>query len=140
MGADHTSGYAVATNIIKVGGDIYPLNAEGQVELSRNLQITTAAIDSTGMCLFIAFVIMDQPEIFDALVDMINSFYGLKMTANDLTELGKSVLKTEWNFNARVGFTSKHDRLPEFMKKESLPPHNIKFLVKDEELDQVLNF
>jgi aldehyde:ferredoxin oxidoreductase len=38
------------------------LKPEGQVELSRNLQIATAAIDSTGMCLFIAFAILDQPE------------------------------------------------------------------------------
>ncbi|MGB9081852.1 MAG: aldehyde ferredoxin oxidoreductase C-terminal domain-containing protein, partial [Desulfuromonadaceae bacterium] len=34
MGADHTAGYAVATNILKIGGDVDPLKAEGQVELS----------------------------------------------------------------------------------------------------------
>ena len=33
MGADHTAGYAVATNIMKVGGDVDPLKPEGQVEL-----------------------------------------------------------------------------------------------------------
>ena len=49
MGADHTSGYAVATNILKCGGFVDPLKKEGNVELSRNLQIATAAIDSTGM-------------------------------------------------------------------------------------------
>ena len=32
MGADHTAGYAVATNIMKVGGDVDPLKPEGQVE------------------------------------------------------------------------------------------------------------
>jgi len=61
MGADHTAGYAVATNILKVGGYVDPLSKEGQVELSRNLQIATAAIDSTGMCLFIAFAIWTSP-------------------------------------------------------------------------------
>ena len=65
-GADHTAGYAIATNILKVGGFVDPLKPEGQVELSRNLQIATAAIDSTGMCLFIAFAIMDQPDTFQA--------------------------------------------------------------------------
>ncbi len=63
-----------ATNILKVGGDVDPLTPEGQVELSRNLQIATAAIDSTGMCLFIAFAIRDQPETFQALLDMLNAF------------------------------------------------------------------
>ena len=35
MGADHTAGYAVATNILGVGGSVDPLKPEGQVELSR---------------------------------------------------------------------------------------------------------
>jgi aldehyde:ferredoxin oxidoreductase len=140
MGADHTAGYAVATNIMKVGGDVDPLQPEGQVELSRNLQIATAAVDSTGMCLFIAFAIMDQPETFQALLDLINSFYGLSLTADDVTELGKSVLKNEREFNIKAGLTAQHDRLPEFFKNESLPPHNITFEVKDEDLDQVFNW
>ena len=95
QGADHTAGYAVATNIMKVGGFVDPLKPEGQVELSRNLQIATAAIDSTGMCLFIAFAIMDQPETFQALLDLINAFYGLSLDADDVTALGKSILKNE---------------------------------------------
>jgi aldehyde:ferredoxin oxidoreductase len=140
MGADHTAGYAVATNILGVGGKVDPLKPEGQAELSRNLQITTAAVDSTGMCLFIAFAAMDQPETFQALIDTINAFYGLKLTGNDVTELGKSVLKKERDFNAAAGFTSKHDRLPDFFKKEPLPPHNITFKVTDKDLDSVFNW
>jgi len=140
MGADHTAGYAVATNIMKVGGYVDPLNPEGQVELSRNLQIATAAIDSTGMCLFIAFAIMDQPETFQALIDMLNAFYGLSMTADDVTDLGKKVLKMERDFNAGAGFTAKHDRLPDYFMKEPLPPHNITFQVKDADLDRVFDW
>src|SRR4030043_499850 len=64
MGGDHTAGYAVATNIMKVGGYVDPLKPEGQIELSRNLQITTAAVDATGMGLFIAFAVLDQPQTF----------------------------------------------------------------------------
>ena len=140
MGADHTAGYAVATNILGVGGKVDPLTPEGQVELSRNLQIATAAVDSTGMCLFIAFAVLDQPETFQALIDMINAFYGMELTADGVAELGKSVLKTERDFNTRAGFTSKQDRLPEYFIKEELPPHNVTFKVKDEELDQLFNW
>ena len=140
MGADHTAGYAVATNILGVGGKVDPLTPEGQVELSRNLQIATAAVDSTGMCLFIAFAVLDQPETFQALIDMINAFYGGELTADGVAELGKSVLKTERDFNAQAGFTSKQDRLPEYFIKEKLPPHDVTFKVKDEELDQVFNW
>jgi len=141
MGADHTAAYAVTANVLKVGGYVDPLKPEGQVELSRNLQIATAAAtDSTGMCLFIAFAILDQPETFQALIDMINAFYGLSMTADDVAELGKSILKNERDFNTRAGFTAEHDRLPEFFKKELLPPHNITFQVKDEDLDTLFNW
>jgi len=140
MGADHTAGYAVATNILGVGGSVDPLKPEGQAELSRNLQIATAAIDSTGMCLFIAFAILDQEDTLQALIDLLKTFSGQILTADDFTALGKSVLKKERDFNTRAGFTSKHDRLPEYFKKEALPPHNITFKVEDEELDQVFNW
>lgn len=140
MGADHTAGYAVAANILNVGGSVDPLKPEGQIDLSRNLQIATAAVDSTGMCLFVAFAVLDQPETFQALIDMINAFYGLNLTADGVAELGKSVLKNERTFNALAGFTSSHDRLPEFFKIQALPPHNVTFAVKDEALDTVFNW
>jgi len=140
QGADHTAGYAVATNIMKVGGDVDPLKPEGQVELSRNLQIATTAIDSTGMCLFVAFPILDQPETFQALIDMLSAFYGVEMTADDVVALGKKVLSLEREFNKGAGFGPADDRLPRFFKTEKLPPHNITFQVADEELDQLYNW
>ena len=140
MGADHTAGYAVATNILKVGGDVDPLSSEGQAELSQNLQIATAAVDSTGMCLFIAFAVLDQPETFQALIDLINACYGLSLTADDVAALGKSVLEKERDFNARAGFTAEDDRLPRYFSREKLPPHNVTFDVPDEELDKVFTW
>ncbi|HTY20753.1 MAG TPA: aldehyde ferredoxin oxidoreductase C-terminal domain-containing protein [Geobacteraceae bacterium] len=140
QGADHTAGYAIATNILKVGGDVDPLKPEGQVDLSRNLQIATAFIDSTGMCLFIAFAIMDQPETFQALLDMFNAFYGIEMTGDDVVALGKKVLSIERDFNKRAGFTAQHDRLPRYFYTEPVAPHNLTFKVTDEELDEVFNW
>jgi len=110
------------------------------MELSRNLQIATAAIDSTGMCLFIAFAILDQPETFQALLDLINSFCGLQMTADDVAEYGKKVLKMERDFNMKAGFTKEADRLPGFFKTQAVPPHNVVFDVPDEDLDRVFNW
>ena len=69
------------------------------------------------MCLFIAFAVLDQPETFQALIDMINAFYGLNLTADDVTALGKSVLKNERDFNAAAGFTGHMTACRIFSKK-----------------------
>lgn len=140
MGADHTSGYAIATNILKVGGYVDPLKPEGQVDLSRNLQIATAAVDATGLCLFVAFAVLDKPEAFEAIYEMINALYGLKLGPNEVTELGKKILKIEREFNKAAGFNEADDRLPEFFLEEKLPPHQAIFTVKAKDLDAVFNF
>jgi aldehyde:ferredoxin oxidoreductase len=140
MGADHTAGYAVATNILNIGGSVDPLSKEGQVELSRNLQIATAAIDSTGMCLFIAFAALDDPACLPALIDLINARFGLSLTGDDVTNLGKSILKTEHAFNQAAGFNNADDRLPEFFYLEPLPPHNLVVDFTGAEIDSFWDF
>ncbi|QSV45752.1 aldehyde ferredoxin oxidoreductase family protein [Geobacter benzoatilyticus] len=140
MGADHTAGYTIATNILNVGGFVDPLKKDGQVELSRNLQIATAAVDSTGMCIFVAFPALDIPECLPALIDMINARYDINLTGEDVTNLGKYILKTERQFNIDAGFTKEHDRLPEFFKTEPVAPHNAIWDFTDEEIDEFWNF
>lgn len=140
MGADHTAGYTITTNILNVGGFVDPLKKDGQVELSRALQIATAAIDSTGMCIFVAFPALDIPECLPALVDMINARFGISLTGDDVTALGKYVLKTEHRFNIAAGFNNAHDRLPEFFNTEPIPPHNLVWDFTDEEIDEFWNF
>ncbi len=140
QGADHTIGYTIATNILKCGGFVDPLKKDGQVELSRNLQIATAAIDSTGLCIFVAFAVLDDPVALPAIVDMLNARFGISLTADDVTALGTSVLKTERAFNQAAGFTSAHDRLPEFFVTEPVPPHNAVWDFSNEEIDEFWNF
>ncbi|MFW2368601.1 MAG: aldehyde ferredoxin oxidoreductase family protein [Desulforhopalus sp.] len=140
QGADHTMGYTIATNILGVGGSLDPLSKEGQVELSRNLQIATAAIDSTGMCLFIAFAALDDETCLPALIDMINARFGIALTGDDVTNLGMTILKTERGFNEAAGFTNQDDRLPEFFKEEPLAPHNVVWDIEDEAIDSFWNF
>ncbi|MBA3004999.1 MAG: aldehyde ferredoxin oxidoreductase [Proteobacteria bacterium] len=140
QGADHTMGYTIATNILGVGGSLDPLSKEGQVELSRNLQIATAAIDSTGMCLFIAFAALDDATCLPALIDLLNACYGIELTGDDVVNLGKSILKTEHAFNLAAGFTNQDDRLPDFFSVEPLPPHNVVWDFSGEEIDTFWNF
>ena len=140
MGADHTAGYAVTANILSVGGQVNPLLPEGQVELSRNLQVATAAVDASGLCLFVAFAVLDNPEGMPTIVEMLNAQYGASLTVADVVALGQSILKVEREFNRQAGFTSADDRLPEFFQTEELPPHGTKFDVAGSDLDSVFNF
>lgn len=140
MGADHTAGYCISGNILKVGADIDPLKKDGQIEYARAMQIGTAAVDSTGMCLFVYFGIADNPGGYQALIDMINAQYGISLTAEDVDKLGESVLKVEREFNKNAGFTNHHDRLPEFFEYEPLPPHNAVWDFTPEEIDEVYKF
>jgi aldehyde:ferredoxin oxidoreductase len=137
MGADHTAGYTVAPEIAGVGGKVDPLTPEGKAALSRAFQATTSFIDTSGHCLFIAFPILDIPSGFEGLIQECNGVLGTKWTADDVMKIGGDILKAERAFNVKAGLTSAHDRLPEFMTREPLPPHNTVFDVPDTALDSV---
>lgn len=139
MGADHTAGYGVTANILKVGGDINPLTKPGNVELSKNLQVATAAVDAAGLCLFVAFAVLDDATGVQQIVDLLNAQYGIALTPDDVVALGISILENENEFNLRAGFTKKDDRMPDFFK-EPLPPHNTVWDFTEEELAEAKQF
>ena len=137
MGADHTAGYTIAPEILSVGGKADPLSPEGKAALSRAFQATTAFIDSTGHCLFIAFAILDIPSGFEGMVEECNGVLGTHWKADDAAKIGAEILKKERAFNEAAGITKAADRVPEFMRYEPLPPHNQVFDVPDSALDSV---
>ncbi len=136
MGADHTAGYAIATEVMGVGGEADPRSRD-KIDLSRNLQAATAVIDSTGYCLFTAFAVLDIPEGLEGMVESVNGVLGTDLTVDDIGDIGMSILKIEREFNKKAGFTKEDDRLPEFMREEKLPPSGEVFDIPDEELDKV---
>ena len=71
------------------------------------------------------------------MVDEVNGVLGTSYTTDDVIKLGSEILRKERAFNEAAGLTKAHDRLPEFMKYEPLPPHNTVFDVSDAELDAV---
>jgi aldehyde:ferredoxin oxidoreductase len=137
MGADHTSGYTIAPEILSVGGKADPLSPEGKAALSRAFQATTAFIDSTGHCLFIAFAILDIPSGFEGMMEECNGVLGTNWKSEDAAKIGAEILRKERAFNEAAGLTKADDRVPEFMKYEPLPPHNQVFDVPDSALDSV---
>jgi len=130
QGADHTSGLTIRAKVDH-------LDPKGQAALSRTAQINMAGYDSLGACIFTGFGFSTAPE---TIRDLINARYGWDVGVDFLQVLGKESLKLEREFNLRAGFTRAHDRLPEWMTREPLPPHNSVFDVPDEDLDGLFNW
>jgi aldehyde:ferredoxin oxidoreductase len=131
MGADHTAGNAFGSRL-----EVDPLGIEGQCELSFRLQLGAAMLDSTGLCLFARPPVFGDPQL---MVDLINGRYGWGWSVGDLEQMQRTVLKTELEFNEKAGHTPADARMPEYMTREPLPPHNTVFDVPDAELDAALS-
>lgn len=136
MGADHTSGYTIAPEILGVSGKVDQFDRD-KADLVRNFQYATAFLDSCGHCLFIAFPILDIASGFEGVVEECNGVLGTNWTMDDVGRIGKEVLDVELAFNRAAGLGREFDRMPEFMKYEKLPPHNVVWDVPDATLDAV---
>ncbi|MGD0612199.1 MAG: aldehyde ferredoxin oxidoreductase C-terminal domain-containing protein [Anaerolineales bacterium] len=131
QGADHTCGQTIRDKINH-------LDPKGQVALSRAKQISMAGYDTLGACIFAAFGFAVAPP--ETIRDLINARYGWGVGTDILQVLGKQTIKLELEFNRGAGFTKAHDRIPEWMTREPLPPHNVVFDVPDEEMDTIFDW
>jgi aldehyde:ferredoxin oxidoreductase len=131
QGADHTAGNAFGAR-----NQVNPLAVQGQKELSLKLQIISAMLDSTGLCLFARPPVIADPQL---MVDMVNGIYGWGWTKEDLDRFNRNVLRTELEFNRRAGITAADYRIPEYMREEPLAPHNATFDIPDSDLDTVFD-
>lgn len=129
QGADHTAGLTIRAKVNHLDPTI-------QRDVSLSAQLNMAGYDTIGACTFAGFGYAATP---DAVIKrLLTARYGWEdVPDNVLQELGKQTIKMEREFNRRAGFTEKDDRLPEWMTKEPLPPHNSVFDVPDEVLDDI---
>jgi aldehyde:ferredoxin oxidoreductase len=134
MGADHTAGYGVCQNVLKCGGDVDGHAKDGNIEVSKNLQIATAAVDSLGLCLFVAFAVLDDERGVPCMAKLVSGLLGEEYSVDDVVNLGVGALQDELDFNRRAGFTDKDDQLPRWFTEEALAPHNVKWDFTTEEL------
>lgn len=129
QGADHTSGLTIRAKIKHT-------QPEGQVQVSRDAQLKMAGYDSLGACIFSSFGFADAPE---TISDLVNARYGTDFGIDLLKDLGREAINLEREFNRKAGFTTADDRVPEWMTREALPPHNTVFDVPEEELDSIFD-
>ena len=130
QGADHTAGLTIRDKVDH-------RDPKGQAALSRTKQINMAGYDSLGACIFSGFGFSLVPDVIAALL---NARYDWNVGTDILQVLGREALKIEREFNRQAGFTPAHDRLPEYMTREALPPLGPVFDVPEEDLDGVFNW
>jgi len=131
MGADHTSGAAIAGRVASQIKDYGELTEnEGKLDLSFELQVYTTVLDSIGCCYFIG----PSYENMEIVTNAINAMYNLNLTREDVINIGKQILKTELAFNEKAGITKNKNDVPEFLKLEASEPSGLKFTFTKEEL------
>jgi aldehyde:ferredoxin oxidoreductase len=130
QGADHTCGLTIRAKIDH-------LDPQGQAAISLAGQLNMAGYDTLGACIMAGFGFAVAPE---SIRDLLNARYGWHLEGGILQELGRETIDIERRFNHLAGFTPADDRLPEWMTREPLPPHNAVFDVPDEELDALFDW
>jgi len=130
QGADHTAGLTIRAKVDHLDPSI-------QVDLSRKAQINMAGYDTLGACVFAGNGFAAAPE---SIRDLLNARYDWQVGVDILQVLGKETIKLEREFNLRAGFTSAQDRIPEWMRREKLPPNDSVFDVSEKELDDIFNW
>jgi aldehyde:ferredoxin oxidoreductase len=123
MGADHT---AAATYRAQIDHH----RPEGQMEVSRNVQVIMAYYDNF-CCMFVSRGLINKPKLF---IDLINAIYGTHLGVEFLTGLGKEIIKRERIFNIAAGITQEY--VPEFMKFEKLEPQGFVSDIPQADLDR----
>ena len=124
QGADHTQAIAVRQPVDHS-------KPEGQVELSRRLQINQAAYDTLGFCVFTTPAVSKDPSL---VINLLNAAYGTHYPPEHLQAIGREVLRTERAFNVAAGLGSHADKVPDWLRTEPLPPTGLVFDVSEEEM------
>jgi aldehyde:ferredoxin oxidoreductase len=115
-GACHVRGYMIAAEVLGVPEKLDPLRPDGKAAMNIAFQDLTAALDSSGICLFVTFSI-GAPE----LTAMLKTATGFDYDEQSVMLAGERIWNLERLFNQRAGFTRKDDNLPKRMLTEPLP-------------------
>ena len=115
-GGCHVRGYTIAVEILGVPTKVDNHTTEGKAQIDIAFQNLTAALDSTGACLFSTFGLGAED-----LVQMVNTLTGTNFTVEEFMKTGERIWNLERLYNIKAGLTAKDDTLPERLLKDPLP-------------------
>ncbi len=112
-GACHLRGYTVASEVLGIPVKTDPLVTEGKAELVKAFQDATAAVDSTGLCVFTTFA-----WTLEDIAPQVNAACEGDWTVEKMAEVGERIWNMEREFNLAAGLTAKDDTLPKRLIKD----------------------
>lgn len=114
-GGCHVRGYTISPEVLGSPVKVDKDTIEGKPELVALFQNLTAAIDSSGSCLFTTFGIgaVQYGEMMTALT-------GLPYSGDDFVKAGERIFNLERLFNLASGLTAADDTLPPRLLKDPI--------------------
>ncbi|MBP8672775.1 MAG: aldehyde ferredoxin oxidoreductase family protein, partial [Synergistales bacterium] len=106
-GGCHVRGYLTSPEVLGIPEKLDPASVEDKPQWTKTFQDLTAAIDSSGLCLFITFG-LGAPEVASQL----SAATGINYTTEKIMECGERVWNLERLFNLKAGLSAEDDTLP----------------------------
>jgi aldehyde:ferredoxin oxidoreductase len=123
-GACHLRSYTVSSEILGIPEKTDPLSTDGKPALVKAFQDATAAVDSSGLCVFTTFA-----WTLNDIAPQVDAACEGTWTPETLMEVGERIWNMERVFNNRAGFTAKDDNLPPRLVGEGAPTGPAKGMV-----------
>ena len=130
-GACHLRSYTVSSEILGIPEKTDPLVSEGKAALVMAFQDATAAVDSSGLCVFTTFA-----WTLENIAPQIDAACDGDWSTDRLVEVGERIWNLERDFNLAAGLTGADDNLPRRLLKEAAKTGPAKGKVA--ELDKML--
>ncbi|MCP4952064.1 MAG: aldehyde ferredoxin oxidoreductase family protein [Proteobacteria bacterium] len=112
-GACHLRGYTVASEVLGIPEKTDPLATEGKAGLVKAFQDATAAVDSSGTCVFTTFALSGED-----IAPMVDAACEGDWSVERFVEVGERIWNMERQYNIAAGFTGADDTLPERLLKD----------------------
>ena len=114
-GGCHVRGYTIAIEVLQNGAVMDPLVTEGKAGLDILFQNLTAALDSSGACLFSTFGLSGAE-----LAEMLSALTGVEYSLDEFLKVGERIWNQERLWNLKQGYTTADDTLPQRLLKEPI--------------------
>jgi aldehyde:ferredoxin oxidoreductase len=113
-GACHLRSYTVSSEILGVPVKTDPLSTDGKPELVKAFQDATAAVDSSGLCVFTTFA-----WTLEDIAPQVDAACEGGWTSEKMLEMGERIWNLERKFNMDAGLTAADDTLPKRLLKDA---------------------